>query len=55
MKYPEPIQSKITSKMKCKVLAYASKHECTEAQVVRLALTRFLHNVKANQGKATTK
>lgn len=51
MKYPEPIQSKITSKMKCKVLSYASKHDCTEAQVVRLALTRFLHNVKTNSSQ----
>jgi|GEM_PF-5368614 len=43
----QTVQSRVTESIKLKVARYQAKHHCSEGQVVRLALEKFLHNVVA--------
>jgi len=38
------VQGRVSDTIELKVAKYQAKHQCSEGQVVRLALEKFLHN-----------
>ena len=43
----QTVQARVSEATKLKVAKYQAKHQCSEGQVIRLALQKFLHNVTA--------
>lgn len=48
-KKPKVVQARVSETIKLKVALYQAKHQCSEGQVIRLALQKFLSNVTTNQ------
>ena len=44
-KKTQTVQARVSDAIKLKVAKYQAKNQCSEGQVVRLALQKFLHNV----------
>ena len=50
-KKPKVVQARVSETIKLKVALYQSKHQCSEGQVIRLALQKFLQNVTTKQAQ----